>query len=154
MTILGIDPGSSRTGYGCITDHPLRFQTAGVIDFKEKDPNKKILILADRYQKLLDTLQPDIVAIEKIFFSRNVKTAIEVAQARGALILLTLKNKIALVEFGPTQVKQAVTNYGLADKKAVAKMVAAILKIDLSRAIDDTTDALAIAITAAHTNQY
>lgn len=154
MKILGIDPGSSRTGFGLITDHPLQLLKSGVIDLKEKDINKKIFYLASYYEELLTNLKPDLVAIEKIFFTKNTKTAIEVAQARGALVFLTLKNKIRLVEYGPMQVKQTITNYGLADKKAVAKMVAAVLKIDQLKGFDDISDAVAIAITAAHNKSY
>ena len=154
MKILGIDPGSSRTGYGLITDRPLKLLASGVIDLKEKNLNKKLLKLADGYQKILGDLKPDLVAIEKIFFARNAKTAMEVAQARGVLVYLTVKNKIALTEFTPMQVKQAITNYGLADKKAVTKMVAAILKIEPLKGFDDISDAVAIAITACNLSRY
>ncbi len=150
MKILGIDPGSARVGFGLITDHPLKMLDSGVIDLKEKNINKRFLQLADQFEKLLNKTKPDLVAIEKIFFARNVKTAIDVAQARGVFVYLTLKNKIALAEYGPMQIKQTITNYGLADKKAVIKMVAVMLKIEPIKGFDDISDALAIAITAAH----
>ena len=154
MKILGIDPGSSRTGYGLITDKPLKLVASGVINLKEKDPNKKIIKLAAEYEAVLKKFKPDLSAIETLFFSRNVKTAIEVSQARGVLVYLTLKNKVALIEYGPMQIKQTIANYGLADKKAVAKMVSAILKIAPIKGFDDISDAIAIAITAANNAPY
>ena len=89
------------------------------------------------------------MAIEKIYFSKNVKTAIEVAQARGVLILETLKKALPLVEYAPQEIKHSVTNYGSADKKAVAKMAAILLNQPKFNEVDDVTDAIAIAITAA-----
>ena len=150
MKILGVDPGSSRTGYVLITDRPLKLVASVIIDLKEKSLNQKILKLANQYEKILTELRPDLVAIEKIFFAKNTKTAIEVAQARGVLIYLTVKNKIGCTEYTPMQVKQSITNYGLADKKAVIKMVAAILKIEPIKGFDDISDAIAIAITACN----
>ena len=105
MKILGIDPGSSRTGYGLISDQPLFLIASGVIDVKEKNSHKKIIKLAAQYEKILEKFKPDLVAIEKLFFSRNVKTALEVSQARGVLIYLTLKNKIALTMLLSIRVK-------------------------------------------------
>lgn len=154
MKILGVDPGSSRVGYGLINDRPLSLIASGVIDIKEKNPNQKIIKLAAKYEDVLEKFKPDLVAIEKLFFSRNVKTGLEVSQARGVLVYLTLKSKVALTEYGPMQVKQTITNYGLADKKAVAKMVSIILKIPPIKGLDDISDAIAIAITAANSSQY
>lgn len=151
MKILGVDPGSSRCGFGLIEKEGsrLNFLTAGLIENKESDINYKLFYVARDFDKILLEFQPDLVAIEKIFFSKNVKTAIEVAQARGVLILQTLKRKIQITEYNPQQIKQAVTSYGMADKKSVAKMVALLLRMPSLNVIDDTTDALAIAITAA-----
>jgi crossover junction endodeoxyribonuclease RuvC len=153
MKILGIDPGFARTGYGLIQDKPLKFLSCGIINLQEKNINKRFFQLGEQYKKLLADTKPDIVAIEKVYFARNAKTAIDVAQARGILVFLTLQNKIPLAEYTPIQVKQATTNYGLADKKAVAKMVVKILKIDPIKKFDDISDALAIAITARAYNR-
>ena len=156
--ILGIDPGSSRMGYGLIEQQgsKLKLVKAGTLEIKEKDVNQKLLALASGLKALLKTVKPDLVAVEKIFFSKNVKTAIEVAQARGIIILITLQNQIPLIELTPQQAKQAVTNYGGADKKAVAKMVSIILERPLLKVLDDTTDALALAIAASsmYTHKY
>jgi len=147
MKILGIDPGTSRIGYGLITDRPLKLIDYGVLEINEKT-NKKFLLLAEKFDKLINDLKPDAAAIEKIYFAKNQKTAIEVAQARGIMIFSLLKNKIPVAEYGPQEIKRAVTNYGLADKKAVAKMVSKMLNIEQLRGYDDASDALAIAITA------
>lgn len=152
MRILGIDPGSSRIGFGLIEKQgsKLRFLKAGTLEIKESDPNQKLFYLAKSFKKLLARSKPQLLGVEKIYFSKNIKTAIEVAQARGVIILLTLENQIPLVELSPQQAKQAVTNYGAADKKAVAKMVSLILNRPLFKELDDATDALAIAIAAAN----
>jgi len=152
MRILGVDPGSSRCGYGLIEKNgsKLTLIDYGLIEVKEKDINHKLTFLAHDYKKVLKKLKPDLVAIEKIFFSRNVKTAMEVAQARGVLIYLSLKENVILTEHNPQEVKLSVTGYGLSDKKAVARMVFSILQIPPVKLIDDVTDAIAISITAAN----
>jgi len=154
MKILGVDPGSSRCGYGLINKEgsKLSYIKAGLIEVKESDINQKLLYLASDFKKILEQNRPELVAIEKIFFSKNIKTAIEVAQARGVLILETLRQKIPIIEFTPQEIKQAVTNYGSADKKTVAKMVNVILCRQDTYVVDDISDAVAIAIAAANKN--
>lgn len=161
MKILGIDPGSSRTGYALIERQgsQLKLLQAGTIEIKTRNPNEKLFYLAKDFKKLLQKTKPNLVAVEKLFFTKNIKTGIEVAQARGvimaaALEYLSLKIQNSLVEYTPQQIKQAVTNYGAADKKAVAKMVAIILGQPQLKALDDTTDAIAIAITAAGASAF
>ena len=154
MKILGIDPGSSRCGYGLIEKDgsKLSLLEYGLIEIKEKDINQKLFYLTNDFKKILKKTKPDLMAIEKIYFSKNVKTGIEAAQARGVLIALTLQEQIPLTEHNPSEIKLSVTGYGLSDKKAVAKMVAVILQIPPLKVIDDITDALAIAITASNKN--
>ena len=154
--ILGIDPGSSRCGYGLIEKRgcQLKLLQAGLIEIKESDPAQRLFYLGRDFERFLKKLKPDLVAIEKIFFAKNVKTAMAVAQARGLLIYLTTKYQIPITEFTPNQVKQTITNYGAADKKAVAKMVKLLLCLDSPSSAfwkDDIFDALAMAITAAAT---
>ena len=147
MRILGVDPGTHRIGYGSILRKPdLKPIDYGVIEIQKGS----LLVAAKQFQKLLDKFQPNLVAIEKLFFSKNRKTALAVAQTRGILILKILENKIPLVEYGPMEVKQAVTGYGLSDKKAVSAMVRRFLKMKEISGYDDASDALAIAITAAN----
>lgn len=152
MKILGIDPGSSRCGYGLIEKDGSKITLikAGLIEIKESDINQKLLYLSNDYKKILQKNKPNIVGIEKIFFSKNTKTAIEIAQARGVLILETLKRALPIIEFTPQEIKQGVTNYGSADKKAVAKMVKIILNQPNLNVIDDVTDAIAVAINTAN----
>ncbi|MDP2696235.1 MAG: crossover junction endodeoxyribonuclease RuvC [bacterium] len=152
MKILGIDPGTSRIGYGLVNDRPLTLINYGVLEITDKG-NDKLLVLASGLEKLILDAKPDLAAVEKIFFSTNRKTAIDVAQARGVILYCLLKHKIAIREYGPQEVKMAVTSYGLADKKAVAKMVTKLLNVQEISGHDDASDALAIAITAANMNR-
>ena len=152
MRILGIDPGTSRIGYGFIeiVGPSLKLLRHGVIEAKEKTLQGKLVNLISQLRNLLEEMAPDAAAIEKIFFAKNQKTAIDVAQARGAILSLLLQRNIPTAEFSPNEVKSQVTGYGLADKKGVAKMVKAILRVGELPGYDDASDALAIAITAAN----
>ena len=151
IKILGIDPGSSRTGWGLIEKQGgnLKLLDAGIIEIKTKNPNEKLFYLTRDFQKLLQKTKPKVVAVEKLFFTKNIKTGIEVAQARGVIIAAILNFGADLLEYSPQQIKQAVTNYGGADKRAVAKMTALILGQPQLKVLDDTTDAIAAAITGA-----
>lgn len=152
MIILGIDPGSSRAGYGLIKKEKnrLRFLKAGLLKVSAKDKNQRLVDLEKSFSDLLKKEKPDLAVLETIYFMKNLKTAVEVAQARGVLTLTIVKHKIPLLECSPLKIKQGVTGYGRADKKAVAKMVSRILKINNPGWLDDVTDALAAAIIGAH----
>ena len=157
MVILGIDPGFGITGYGLIEVEPQNIQKAslieaGVIEVKERETAMKLKEVSRRFAELLARLSPDRIGIEKIFFSKNAKTAIEVTEARGLLLHISAERVGIenIFECTPQQVKVAVTNYGGADKKAVARMAALILKEPPFRLLDDATDAIAIAIATAH----
>ncbi len=155
MIILGIDPGSARIGFGIISGtKKLDLLDYGILKIKEKEAGKRLLEVSQELSKILKKYNPDIAGIEKIYFSKNVKTGIEVAQTRGAIILEIAKNGIPIKEFSPSEIKLAVTNYGLADKKAVAKMVAKILNIEKLTGFDDASDALAVAITASQKQEW
>lgn len=152
LRILGIDPGSSRIGFGLIEKNQSKLSLikTGVLEIPKGGTAEKLNTLATVFKKLLMESAPDAIGIEKIFFSKNVKTGIEVAHARG--LILHLSSACAPVyEFTPQQVKVATTNYGGADKKAVARMVAMLLSVPPLRVLDDATDALAIAIATAGT---
>lgn len=138
-------------GFGVIEDRAgeLSLLTFGVLKIKEKEPMKKLLELSERLTKLLKEHQPDLVGLEKLYFSKNKKTALEVSQARGVIANTLLAEHIPILEYGPGQVKVAVAGYGNADKESVAKMVRHILKLPAGRLDDNASDALAIAITAA-----
>src|SRR3990172_2104109 len=130
MRILGIDPGTSRIGFGLIeTAGGLRLIDYGVIEAREKTLTEKIANFSKKFERLLKDSNPELAAIEKIFLAKNQKTALSVAQARGVLLAALIAKGIPIVEYGPTEVKSNVTGNGLADKQGVAKMVKSILKI-------------------------
>lgn len=150
MRILGIDPGTSRIGFGLIeTEGGLRLLKFGTIEATEKTLPEKISAATGQLRTLLKELRPEFVGIEKLFFAKNTKTAISVAQSRGAIISVLMEHGLPIAEFSPTEVKSQVAGHGLADKKSVAKMVGVILKVKELPGYDDASDALAIAIAAA-----
>lgn len=158
MIILGIDPGTNRVGYGVIETEPgdLAPIAYGCVDLKS-DKENNLLVLKTIYHevsRLIQKYKPEVVAIEKLFFFKNKKTVIEVAQARGVIALAALEYGALVREFTPLQVKQAVSAYGLADKKAVQKMVKIILKLKDEPKPDDVADALAVAICCANSRSF
>jgi len=156
MKILGIDPGSTRIGYGLIDKKgsDLKFLKAGLLKISAKNKNQRLLDLEKSFSRLLEKEKPELIALEKLYFVKNQKTALEVGQSRGVLILLISKNKIPLIEISPSEAKMMVSGDGRASKKAVAKMVGYCLKIDTTGQIDDATDALALAIAAVGICKY
>jgi crossover junction endodeoxyribonuclease RuvC len=148
MKILGIDPGSTSMGYAIIEadNNTLKAIHYGTTDIKAKDLIGKLAEIRRQTSELLRSHKPVIAGIEKLFFSVNKKTALEVAQARGVIIITLLEHEIPIVEFTPGQVKIAVANYGSADKLAVRKMVMRLLKLDALSEDDNAADALAVAI--------
>ena len=154
MIILGIDPGSARIGYGVIKkEKGFQMIDCGIIGTDRKKSEEQILENAQKLARLIKKYRPALIGLEKIYFSKNVKTGIAVAQSRGALLLEIAKHGLPVKELSPSEVKLAVAGYGLADKKAVAKMVKLTLNLPLDslKKYDDATDALAIAIAAANT---
>lgn len=155
--ILGIDPGFARIGYGFIKKDKDKLET---IDFgcietdKKLEFSERLFQLHNELEKIIKKNKPDIIAIEKLFFFKNLKTAIDVAQARGVIMLTAKQAKTQIQEYTPLEVKQAVTGYGRADKTQVAKMVELVLKLKKMPKLDDTVDALAIAITASQTRKF
>lgn len=149
--ILGIDPGIADTGFGVIRDAggQIMALTYGSIKTSPKDDLitrlEKLYIELD---KIIKKYNPDIVAIEELFFNKNVKTALIVGQARGVVLLTVKQNKLSIIEFTPSQVKQAVSTYGRATKKQVQRMVKLLLHLDSIPQPDDAADALAIAMCA------
>jgi crossover junction endodeoxyribonuclease RuvC len=149
---LGIDPGTHRVGYGAIRADGGKFTLLeqGLIEKKEKGyAASQLPLVYEGVKGLIDRIKPDEVAVEKLFFSKNQTTAMAVAEARGVILLAAANAGIKIREFTPNTVKQSVSGYGSADKKAVLKMVSLILGLKDFRPIDDASDALAIAITAA-----
>jgi crossover junction endodeoxyribonuclease RuvC len=152
MRILGIDPGIGRTGWGIITvnNSQLTVNGFGCIETEAKtEMGQRLVELSERIEELMQEFKPDAVGIEDLFFNTNSKTAFVVGQARGVIMLAAAKKKLPLAVYTPLQVKIAVTGYGRAEKKQVGQMVKILLKLDNIPKLDDTTDALAIAITHA-----
>ena len=157
MKILGIDPGFAIVGFGMVEYADNKFKTIeyGQITSPAKTPiNKRIKMIYDDVTYLMDKHKPDAMAIESLFFNTNQKTAINVAMARGALMLAAENHEIEISEYTPLQVKQAVVGYGRAEKNQVQVMVKTILGLDEIPKPDDAADALALAITHAHTRRY
>ena len=149
IRILGIDPGTGRTGYGLIegSANQWRMETCGVIETPSgAAPADRLEELHGRIRSLLADHRPDEVAVEELFFARNVSTALAVAQARGVVLLAIRQAKLPVAEYKPLQVKQAVSAYGAADKAQVATMVTKLLGLKAPPRPDDVTDALAVAL--------
>ncbi len=149
---MGIDPGTRRVGYGLVREekNKISFVAAGILKIRGADDVSALQETKKELDGLIKKHGPAIVGIEKLYFAKNQKTAIAVAQARGVILLSVRENGIAIKEYTPNEVKLGVTGYGSADKKAVLKMVRLILgKQDLS-VIDDASDALALAVMAVH----
>ncbi len=154
MRILGIDPGLAIVGYGIVDYHMNSFRTVayGAVETPAGiDVELRIEKIYDTLSEIIDKYSPTDMAIEELFFNTNQKTAIAVAEARGAILLAGVKKKLMLYEYTPLQVKQAVVGYGRADKQQVMAMTMSILNLQKMPRLDDTADALAIAICHAHT---
>lgn len=149
MKILGIDPGTATTGFGVIIKKGtnLVMLDFGVISTPKSMPMpKRLMVLQQDLNEIINQHKPDIIAVEKLFFASNITTAMTVSQARGVILLSAEQNDTSIAEYTPLQVKMAVTSYGKAEKKQVQEMVKKILKLDSIPRPDDAADALAIAI--------
>ncbi len=150
MKFLGIDPGSTLIGYAFIEDgNELKALNYGLLKIKEKNPTLKLKELGEKLSEIVKKQEIKVAGVEKLFFAKNKKTAIEVAQARGVIIYTLLKAGLEIIEPTPIQVKSCVAGYGGADKEAVSKMASQILGLKTPVKEDNTADALAIAITTA-----
>ncbi len=156
--VLGIDPGTATTGYGLVRLNPggqLEAVTFGVIVTPPHTAaHLRLQMLYDDLRELLVAHHPDSCAVERLFFQRNVSTAIGVGQARGVVLLALAQAGLEVAEYTPNEVKQAVAGYGSADKRQVQEMVRTLLQLPELPKPDDAADALAIAITHLHTNKY
>ena len=154
MQVIGIDPGTAITGYGIVREDDngnLIAVDYGVIQTPAKNPMPERLVQIYRKMKEIVLLyQPDCAAVEKLFFQKNVRTAISVGQGRGVAILAVAEAGIMVAEYSPLAIKQAVTGYGKADKGQIQQMVRALLNLDEIPKPDDAADALAVAICHLH----
>lgn len=156
MLILGFDPGTTLIGFGLIDKDRQKLKAIdyGCINTATCASQDKLSQLEKQVVALISKHRPDFISIEKLFFSKNVKTAMSVSEARGVIALCAQKNRRPIFEYTPLQIKQAVVGYGQASKKQVQQMVKIILKLKEVPTPDDTADALAAAICCAHSERF
>lgn len=150
MRIIGIDPGTGILGFGVIdvVKGKFRMVDAGVITTPAHTPlDVRLEDIYDNLTEIIADTKPDVMSIEKLFFAKNVTTAMSVSHARGVAMLAGRKGKLPIAEYTPMQIKQTVTGYGGADKKQVQEMVRIQLGLKVAPQPDDCADALAAAIT-------
>lgn len=158
--VVGIDPGTAITGYGIIREQEngdLEWVSHGVIKTPSNwDEPQRLLEIYHKLNDIFASYKPDCCAVEKLFFQKNVKTAILVGQGRGAALIAAAEAKLSVGEYTPLEIKQAVVGYGNADKQQVQKMVKILLNLKEIPRPDDAADALAVAICHLHStrNQY
>lgn len=155
MIAMGIDPGNAICGYGFVelSGNALHSRIFGVIrTTPSMRRGERLKILYDRISELIHENRPDVVGVEKLFFNRNVTTAMTVSEARGVILLAVERHGVALLEPTPLQVKQSVVGYGQATKEQVTYMTQRLLCLEKKPTPDDAADALAIAICSAHSS--
>lgn len=155
MRILGIDPGTGILGFGVVDIPDAKAQSfklvdAGVITTPAHTPHdERLEDIFNGLTEIIEATKPDVCSVEKLFFSRNITTAMSVAEARGVALLVARQHKVPIFEYTPPQIKQTLTGYGKADKKQVQEMVRIQLNLKEVPKPDDCADALAAAITHA-----
>lgn len=154
MIILGIDPGTAITGYGIIKKQPRKpvscISYGCVYTDKKDSAQERLRILENELNSVIRLHKPDVMAVEKLYFAKNIKTAMPVAQALGVILLVAAKNKLPVYEFTPPQIKMVVTGYGKAEKKQVQLMIQQILNLPELPKPDDAADALGVAVTCLY----
>lgn len=155
MIVLGIDPGTARIGYALLEKRNLNdinLISYGCLEIKKKTQAERLMEISCLISDLISKYQPEILAIEKLFFTKNAKTALSVSEARGVIINSANSLNLGVLEFTPLEVKVAITGYGKAEKSQVQKMVCSILNLQKIPRPDDASDAIAIGLTACYTN--
>lgn len=158
MLVLGIDPGTATTGFGLVRETAqgdlVVIEYGAIQTPAGMNAEKRLKLLYERIQEIILLHQPQCGAVEKLFFRRNVTTAISVGQARGVTLLAMAQHELPVAEYTPMQVKQAVSGYGGADKHQVQVMVQTILSLPELPQPDDAADALAVAICHLHSYRW
>ncbi len=157
MKILGIDPGYGRLGYAVFEKNgsfEKLLEFSCIETSSKKSKNERFMEIADSIENLIKNHKADILVIEKVFFTKNQKTVLEIAEIRGIIIYLSLKHGLDILEYTPLQVKSAVCGYGKATKEQVQKMVSLILKIEKKPKFDDTSDAIALCLACASNKAF
>jgi crossover junction endodeoxyribonuclease RuvC len=152
MIILGIDPGTARLGYGLIRKPKGKKGKIKAVDYgcivtnPNLLPGERLRKINNELNKLIKKYKPNVLAVENIYFFKNLKTAMPVSQAKGVVLLCAAKKKIPVYEFTPLQVKMAVSGYGKAEKKQVQRMIKVLLSLEEVPKMDDAADALGVAL--------
>lgn len=158
MRILGLDPGTATVGYGLIEEHEgqVAVLAFGAITTRPEDGDsaRRLQIIYESLNDLLAQYAPDAAAVEKLFFGRNITTAISVGQARGVLLLALANARIPVAEYSPPEIKETVSGYGNASKEQVQFMVQNILGLVEKPKPDDAADGLAVALTHLQRRRY
>ena len=155
MRILGIDPGLAIVGYSVIDiirDENILVSSGSIQTDKTKTDSQRLLEIETDMQTIIDKYKPDVASVEKLFYFKNQKTIIPVAEARGVILATLEKNSIKISEFTPIEVKQMITGYGRASKDEVAKIVEMSIKYKKLPKLDDTLDSIAIALCYGRSN--
>jgi crossover junction endodeoxyribonuclease RuvC len=153
MIIMGVDPGTARVGWSIIEviGSVIKPTAYGCIEtLKDKNPETRLEEIYDAMNIILTTYKPDCMAVEDLFFSSNAKTAIAVGQSRGIILLAASKSRVPVISYSPLTIKRTITGDGNADKKQMTRMVVLTLRLKEAPKLDDTADALAIAMTHAY----
>lgn len=154
--ILGIDPGYGRIGIAVIEKFPK--EKLLMSECLETDPTlssaARLLQIFERIEAVIETWQPSVLAIEKLFFNKNITTGIKVAEARGVMIALAQKNGLSVCEYNPLEVKSATTGNGKATKDQMINMVSKLIKLEKKPKHDDEYDAIAIALTCSAIERF
>lgn len=150
MKVLAIDPGFGRCGVAVLEKNlgKEKYLYSDCIETSPSTPfEDRLAMVADECARVIREFQPDALAMEKLFFSSNAKTAMQVAEVRGAILHVASSAALPVFEYGPGQIKSATTGYGKADKKQITQMIHMLLKIDKQIKLDDEYDAIAVGIT-------
>ncbi len=151
--VIGIDPGTHHTGYGVITEQggqPVALDWGVISPRPSLSLPDKLQTIYSALQACLDTHHPDVLAVEELFFAKNVRSAVTLAHARGVALLAAAAVGLEVIAYSPLEIKQAVVGYGRADKRQVQTMVQVLLKISGPMPAEDAADALAIALCHLH----
>ncbi|PIY96875.1 MAG: crossover junction endodeoxyribonuclease RuvC [Candidatus Kerfeldbacteria bacterium CG_4_10_14_0_8_um_filter_42_10] len=155
--VLGIDPGVASVGWAIVQgkNDSVSFQKAGCIQTsKHGSFGKRVALIYRALNAIIKKYHPDVVAVEQLFFYKNVKTAIVVSQARGVILLAAEQAGLPITEFTPLEVKQAICGYGRAEKQQIQKMIKVLLRLKSIPQSDDAADALAIAVCSLITKEF
>jgi crossover junction endodeoxyribonuclease RuvC len=154
VRVFGIDPGSERTGYGCVESHGSRHRmiVCGAVTSSSLTPfPERLRVIHAGLTTLIEECRPHVVAIESLFFATNVRSALKLGHARGVAMLAAVEAGLPIVEYTPAEIKRAVVGYGRAEKHQVQQMVKLVLGLSSPPAPHDAADALAVAICHLHT---